>query len=44
MAVARHVVETNKYLRREGKWKVSWHLTIFLGKDVYGATLGIIGA
>lgn len=43
MAVARRVVEADKYVR-EGKWKVSWHPTMFLGRDIHGATLGIIGA
>jgi glyoxylate reductase len=43
MAVARRVVEADRYVR-EGKWKVSWHPSMLLGKDIYGATLGIIGA
>jgi glyoxylate reductase len=43
MAVARRVVEADKYVRT-GKWKVSWHPSMLLGRDVYGATLGIIGA
>lgn len=42
MAVARRVVEADKYVRN-GKWKVGWHPTMFQGRDVYGATLGIIG-
>jgi len=42
MAVARRVVEADKYVRT-GKWKVGWHPSMFLGRDVYGATLGIIG-
>lgn len=42
MAVARRVVEADKYIR-SGKWKVGWHPTMILGRDVYGATLGIIG-
>ena len=43
MVVARRVVEADKYVR-SGKWKVGWHPTMFLGRDIYGATLGIIGA
>lgn len=43
MAVARRVVEADRYVRT-GRWKVSWHPSMLLGRDVYGATLGIIGA
>lgn len=43
MAVARRVVEADKYVRT-GKWKVGWHPTMLLGRDVHGATIGIIGA
>ena len=43
MAVARRVVEADKYIR-SGKWKVGWHPSMFLGRDVYGATIGIVGA
>jgi glyoxylate reductase len=43
LAVARRVVEADKYVRT-GQWKVSWHPSMLLGRDVYGATLGIIGA
>ncbi|MCX8170876.1 MAG: glyoxylate reductase [Candidatus Bathyarchaeota archaeon] len=43
MAIARRVVEADRYVR-EGKWKVSWHPSMLLGRDVYGATLGLIGA
>jgi len=43
MAVARRVVEADKYVRA-GKWKVSWHPSMMLGRDVYGATIGIVGA
>lgn len=42
MAVARRVVEADKYLR-SGRWKVGWHPTMILGRDIYGATLGIVG-
>ena len=42
MAVARRVAEADKYLR-SGRWKVGWHPTMILGRDVYGATLGIVG-
>jgi glyoxylate reductase len=43
MAVARRVVEADRYVR-SGQWKVSWHPSMLLGRDVYGATLGIVGA
>ncbi|MEM2547041.1 MAG: glyoxylate reductase [Candidatus Bathyarchaeia archaeon] len=43
MAVARRVVEADKYVRT-GQWKVGWHPRMLLGRDVYGATLGIVGA
>jgi len=43
MAVARRVVEADRCVRT-GKWKVSWHPTMLLGRDVHGATIGIVGA
>jgi glyoxylate reductase len=43
MAVARRVVEADKYVRA-GQWKVSWHPSMLQGRDVYGATIGIVGA
>lgn len=42
MAVARRVVEADKYVR-SGNWKVGWHPMMMQGRDVYGATLGIVG-
>ena len=42
MAVARRVVEADKYVR-DGKWKIPWSLTMMLGSDVHGKTLGIVG-
>jgi glyoxylate reductase len=42
MAVARRVVEADKYVRT-GKWKVGWHPMMLQGRDLYGATLGIVG-
>jgi glyoxylate reductase len=41
MAAARRVVEGDRYTRA-GKWK-TWGLTLLLGQDIYGATLGLIG-
>lgn len=41
MAVARRIPEAERYLR-EGKWK-GWAPMLFLGHDVYGKTLGIVG-
>jgi glyoxylate reductase len=43
MAIARRVVEADKYVRT-GKWKVGWHPEMLQGRDVYGATMGIVGA
>jgi len=43
LAIARRVVEADKYVRT-GQWKVSWHPSMLLGRDVYRATLGILGA
>ncbi|UCG36538.1 MAG: D-glycerate dehydrogenase [Candidatus Bathyarchaeota archaeon] len=42
MAVARKVVEADKYVRG-GQWRVGWHPTMLQGRDIYGATLGIVG-
>jgi len=43
MAVARRVVEADKYVRT-GKWKVGWHPNMLQGRDIHGATIGIVGA
>lgn len=42
MAIARGIVEKDKYIRR-GEWKVAGHPMLFLGQQIYGATLGIVG-
>ncbi len=42
MAACRRVVEADRYVR-EGEWEVGWGPKLLLGKDVFGATLGIIG-
>lgn len=42
MAVARRTVEADTYVR-SGNWKVGWHPMMMQGRDVYGATLGIVG-
>jgi len=41
MAAARRIVEGIDYVRA-GKWK-TWGPTLLLGRDVHGATLGLIG-
>jgi glyoxylate reductase len=41
LAVARRVVEGDKFLRA-GEW-TGWNVTQFLGADVWGKTLGILG-
>jgi glyoxylate reductase len=43
MAVARRIVEADKYVRT-GQWKVGWHPSMLQGRDVYNATLGVVGA
>jgi len=43
MAVARRVVEADKYVRT-GQWKVAWHPAMLQGRDIWGATIGIVGA
>ena len=43
MAVARRVVEADKYVRT-GQWKVGWHPSMMQGRDIHGATIGIVGA
>eukprot|EP00521_Asterionellopsis_glacialis_P011448 CAMPEP_0195302150 /NCGR_PEP_ID=MMETSP0707-20130614/30578_1 /TAXON_ID=33640 /ORGANISM="Asterionellopsis glacialis, Strain CCMP134" /LENGTH=340 /DNA_ID=CAMNT_0040365321 /DNA_START=160 /DNA_END=1182 /DNA_ORIENTATION=+ len=42
MAVARRLVETDKIVR-EGKWEKPWGPKMFLGSDITGKTLGILG-
>jgi glyoxylate reductase len=41
MAAARRVTEAYDYVRA-GKWE-TWGLTVLLGQEVFGATLGIVG-
>ena len=41
MAVARRIVEADKYFRQK-TWK-GWGIMQFLGSDVYGKTLGVVG-
>ena len=41
MAAARRIVESNRAVQA-GKW-TTWHPLHYLGEDIYGATLGIIG-
>ncbi len=41
LAVARRVVESDRYVR-EGQWR-GWAPEQLLGRDVHGATLGIVG-
>jgi glyoxylate reductase len=43
MAVARRVVEADKYVRT-AQWKVAWHPAMLVGRDVCGATIGVVGA
>ncbi|MBM3944233.1 MAG: D-glycerate dehydrogenase [SAR202 cluster bacterium] len=41
MAGARRIVEGYNFVQ-QGKWR-TWHPLHFLGQDIYGATLGIVG-
>lgn len=41
MAAARRVVEADRYTR-QGRWR-SWMPMLFLGQDIHGATLGLVG-
>lgn len=43
MALARRVVEADKYVRT-GQWKVGWHPDMMTGRDIYNATIGVVGA
>jgi glyoxylate reductase len=42
MAASRRLAEADRYVRN-GKWKVAWGPQMLLGRDIYGATLGIVG-
>lgn len=42
MAAARRVVETERWIRA-GNWKLTYHPKHWLGADINGATMGIIG-
>ncbi|MEM3004347.1 MAG: glyoxylate reductase [Candidatus Bathyarchaeia archaeon] len=42
MASARRVAEADRYVR-EQKWKIAWSPMMFLGSEVYGRTLGLVG-
>ncbi|ADT84103.1 glyoxylate reductase [Thermococcus barophilus] len=45
LATARQLVDADKFVR-SGEWKrkgVAWHPLMYLGYDVYGKTIGIIG-
>ena len=42
MAAARRVAETDRWVR-SGDWKLAYHPNYWLGADVTGATIGIIG-
>lgn len=41
MAVARRIVEAERYVQR-GDW-AGWHPSGFLGADLHGATVGVVG-
>jgi len=42
MATARRVAEADRYVRN-GRWKIAWGPMMFLGSEIYGRTLGILG-
>lgn len=43
LAISRKVVLADNYIRQK-KWKEGWSPDLFLGSNVYGKTLGLIGA
>lgn len=43
LAISRKIVLADYYIRQK-KWKVGWSPELFLGSNVYGKTLGLIGA
>ena len=43
LATARRVVEADRYIRA-GRWTSAWSPTFFVGQDVAGKALGIVGA
>ena len=45
LATARRLIEADRFTR-SGEWKrrgVAWHPLMFLGHDVYGRTIGVVG-
>jgi glyoxylate reductase len=42
MATARRVSEADRYVKT-GEWKIPWGLTLLLGQDIWGKTIGIVG-
>jgi lactate dehydrogenase-like 2-hydroxyacid dehydrogenase len=42
LTAARNIVNADSYVRK-GNWKFGWTPDLFLGYDVHGSTLGIIG-
>ncbi len=42
LSISRRIPEADRYVR-EGKWRNAWSPTMFLGGEVQGRTLGIIG-
>ncbi len=42
MSAARRIGESERWLR-EGNWKIQYHPMYWLGADIHGATLGIVG-
>jgi len=41
-AIARRIVEADRYIR-DGKWVHAWGPKMFIGGDIHGKTLGIVG-
>ena len=41
-AAARRVAEADRYVRA-GKWKMPWGLSMLLGQDIWGKTIGVVG-
>jgi glyoxylate reductase len=42
LSIARRIVEADKFVRQK-RWRIGWMPNLFLGSDINGLTLGIIG-
>lgn len=42
LSLSRRIIEAARYVR-DDRWEYGWEYNLFLGKDLHGSTLGIIG-